>query len=178
MKISRAFVQRLRISVSERLTCLPGREPRTSSSFSTIASTSGSFTYAVADDDEAAAMSVAKRAGVAEGEPWLVGGASTRALRHRLAPPHSQPDHGRWRRWAASRWSGHPVALARALARGGDSLKLTHLNGATVRARSHSQLEVKRIVPNRIDCTCSNAQGEANVSPSTCARERVADAAS
>ena len=48
MKISRALVQRLRICSSVRLTCLPGREPRTSKSFSMISSISG-----VLDDDVA-----------------------------------------------------------------------------------------------------------------------------
>ena len=51
MKISRAEVHRPRMSDSLRLTCLPGREPRTSSSWAMMLSTlRGSF-----DDDEATA---------------------------------------------------------------------------------------------------------------------------
>ena len=51
MKISRAEVHRPRMSDSLRLTCLPGREPRTSSSWAMMLSTlRGSF-----DDEEATA---------------------------------------------------------------------------------------------------------------------------
>ena len=55
MKISRAPVQRPRISVSVRFTCLPGRLPRTSSSFVMTSSTSNEeLAIAALSDDEPA----------------------------------------------------------------------------------------------------------------------------
>ena len=56
MKISLAPVQRPRISVSVRFTCLPGRLPRTSSSFVMTSSTSNEeLAIAPPSDDEPAA---------------------------------------------------------------------------------------------------------------------------
>ena len=107
MKISRAAVQRPRISASDRLTCRPGREPRTSSSLEMIASTSGGGsappeTSALELDE---AIGTARRVDVAslKGASWKAGSQAEPPNNARVsASPRSthyfKPDAERRRR--------------------------------------------------------------------------------